>query len=116
MIETTPILEINRKALISFLAAALALLALCVGFLPVPFTVIICYPPGIVLGIVSLVFGILGLREIHAGGKRGRRLALVAIWLGGFMLLASICMIMAGILLLPRFMDVAQPLWNQLRP
>jgi len=116
MIETTPISEINRKALIGFLAAALALLALCAGFLPVPFTVIICYPPGIVLGIVSLVFGILGLREIRASGKRGRRLALAAIWLGGFMLLASICMITAGTLLWPRFMDVLQQLLNQIRP
>jgi len=116
MYETISISEINRKALISFLAAVLALLALCIGLLPVPFTVIVCYPPGIVFGIVSLVYGVIALREIRAEGKRGRRLALAAIWSGGFMLVAALCMITAGILIFPRFMDVIRESWNQLRP
>lgn len=114
--ETISISDINRKALISFIAAALALLALCMGLLPIPFTVIVCYPPGIILGIVSLVYGVIALREIREGGKRGRRLALAAIWSGGFMLLAAVCMITAGILIFPRFMDIVKNSWNQLRP
>ena len=114
--ETISISDINRKALISFLAAVFALLALCVGFLPIPFTVILCYPPGIVLGVISLVYGIMGLREIRAQGKRGRRLALAAIWLGGLMLVAALCMIAAGIYLMPRFMEVVQETWGKLRP
>jgi len=118
MYETTSISisDINRKALISFLAAVLALLALCIGLLPIPFTVIICYPPGIILGIISLVYGVIALREIRESGKRGRRLALAAIWSGGFMLLAAVCMVTAGILIFPRFMDVVRESWNQLRP
>jgi hypothetical protein len=71
MYETISISEINRNALISFLAAVFALLALCMGLLPIPFTVIVCYPPGIVLGIVSLAYGVIALREIREGGKRG---------------------------------------------
>ena len=114
--ETISISAINRKALISFIAAVLALLSLCMGLLPIPFTVIICYPPGIVLGIISLVYGMIALREIRAEGKRGRRLALAAIWSGGFMLLATVCMITAGILIFPRFMDIVKESWNQLRP
>lgn len=115
MIETTSI-DINRKALISFLAAVFSVLALCMGFLPVPFTVILCYPPGIVLGIVSLIYGMLGLREIRLYGKRGRRLALAAIWLGGFMLVAALCMFAAGIFLMPHFMEAVQEMWDKLRP
>ena len=42
------------------------------GLLPIPFTVIVCYPPGIVLGIISLVYGMIALREIRAEGKRGQ--------------------------------------------
>ena len=116
MLETIPVSDINRKALISFLAAVTAMLALCAGFLPIPFTVILCYPPGIILGIISLTYGAIALREIRESGKRGRRLALAAIWSGGFMLLAAICMIVAGILIFPRFMDVVQETWSQMRP
>ena len=116
MNEPISISEINREALISFIAAILALLGLCIGLLPIPFTVIICYPPGIILGTISLVYGMIALREIRADGKRGRRLALAAIWSGGFMLVAAICMITAGILIFPRFIDLIRQSWNQLQP
>jgi len=56
MTKPVTISEINRKALISFIAAMLALLGLCIGLLPIPFTLLNCYPPGIVLGIISLVY------------------------------------------------------------
>ena len=115
MYETIPVSDINRKALISFLAAALALLALCVGFLPVPFTVVLCYPPGIALGVVSLIYGIMSLREIRQHGKRGRRLALLAIWSGALMLVMAICMITAGVLLWPRVVELFQQTFDQLK-
>jgi len=116
MTEPISISDINRKALISFIAALLALLGLCIGLLPIPFTVLICYPPGIILGIISLVYGMIALREIRAEGTRGRRLALAAIWSGGFMLVAAFCMITAGIMIFPRFMDLVRESWNQLHP
>ena len=116
MTQSVPISEINRKALISFIAAMLSLLGLCIGFLPIPFTAIVCYPPGIMLGIISLVYGMIALREIRENGKRGRRLALAAIWSGGFMLVVAVCMITAGILIFPRFMELVRQSWNQLRP
>jgi uncharacterized PurR-regulated membrane protein YhhQ (DUF165 family) len=112
--ETIAISDINRKALISFLAAALALLTLCMGLLPIPFTMIICYPPGIVLGGVSLTYGVIALREIRNSGKRGRRLALAAIWAGGFMLLVAICMIAVSILLYPYISEFVQQIWQQI--
>jgi len=101
MNEISSLSDINRKALISFLVAALAFLALCAGFLPIPFTVIICYPPGLVLGILSLVYGFIALKEIQQERKRGRRLALLAIGVGSFMVFATICLTTAGIMLWP---------------
>jgi len=58
----------------------------------------------------------IALREIREGGKRESRLALAAVWSGGFMLVVAICMITAGILIFPHFMDLARQSWNQLRP
>jgi len=102
MIETTPIPPFNRNAIIGFISAILALLALCAGILPVPFTALICYPPGIILGVVSLVLSIKAQRELRTDGKSGKLLAQFALWIGGFSLLSFACMITAGTILVPR--------------
>ena len=106
---------LNRKALISFLAATVAVLALCAGFLPVPLTALICYPPGIVLGVVSLVYGYQGLRELKQDGKRGRRLALLSMWAGGLMIVMAVCAIAVGIAVWPYVEDFLNEAWNQIR-
>jgi hypothetical protein len=90
MIETIPVPPLNRKAVIGILAAILALLAFCSGLLPLPLTAMICYPPGILLGIISLISGLMALSEIRKDGKRGRRFALIAAWAGGLMITATI--------------------------
>jgi hypothetical protein len=116
MTETIPLAEINRNALISFLTAVVALLALCAGFLPIPFTAILCYPPGLVLGILSLVYGFTALKEIRLEQKRGRRLAMLAIGVGSFMVFATICLTTAGILLWPRVSEFLQQAVSQSQP
>ena len=105
--------SINRKALIAFVLALLAILAFCVGLLPVPFTALLCYPPGILLGIASLVLGAQSLREIRQTAERGRVLAVIAMWVSGLMVLASVCLLVFGILLLPYITDFLQNLWEQ---
>ena len=105
--------SINRKALIAFVLALLAILAFCVGLLPVPFTALLCYPPGILLGIASLVLGAQSLREIRQNGERGRVLAVIAMWASGLMILAGMCLLVSGILLLPYITDFFQKLWEQ---
>jgi len=116
MIETIPTPSFNRKAIIGFIAAILALLAFCAGILPIPLTVLICYPPGILLGIASLVLGLKAQREIRVNGEGGRTLALIATYVGGLTILAMLCMIAAGVIFLPRIYEwLAQGL-NQVRP
>ena len=56
--EFVPISSFNRKALLGFVFSILAVLALCAGFLPVPLTALICYPPGFVLSIAALILGL----------------------------------------------------------
>jgi hypothetical protein len=114
MIETAPIPPFNRKAIIGFIIAMLALLALCTGLLPVPFTIIICYPPGIIFGIASLVLGIQAQREIRQRNENGRALAFISAWIGVITIIMMLCLITTGILLYPYISKFIQQMWQQL--
>ena len=114
MIETTPISPFNRKSIIGFMTAMISLMALCAGLLPVPFTVILCYPPGIIFGIASLILGIQAQREIRQSNESGRVLALISAWVGGLTIIATLCMITTGILLYPYISKFIQQLWHQI--
>ena len=114
MIETTSVPPFNRKAIIGFIIAMLALLALCAGLLPVPFTILICYPPGIIFGIISLVLGIQAQREIRQRNENGRVLAAISVWAGGITIIVALCLITAGILLYPYISKFIQQVWQQI--
>ena len=114
MIETTSTSPLNRKAILGFIIAMLALLALCAGLLPVPFTVLICYPPGIIFGIAALFLGIQAQREIRQSNENGRLLALVSAWVGGITIIVTICLITTGILLYPYISKFIQQIWQQI--
>jgi len=114
--EFAPISSFNHKALKGFLLSLLAVLALCASLLPVPFTALVCYPSGLVLGIASLVLGYSGLREIRSDGKNGQSLALFATWMGGITMVAILCMATVGVLLYPYISESFQQVINQIRP
>ncbi len=114
MIETTPISPFNRKSIIGFMTAMISLMALCAGLLPVPFTVILCYPPGIILGIASLILGLQAQREIRQSNESGRVLALISAWVGGLTIIAALCMITVGVLIYPYVSEFIQQLWQQI--
>ena len=115
MIETTPI-SFNRKSIIGFIAALVAFLALCTGMLPLPFTILLCYPPGIILGIVALVLGLQAQREIRQSNESGRFLAVIAIWVGGITIIATLCMITACVLLYPYISELIRQAWQRINP
>ena len=96
------------------MTAMISLMALCAGLLPVPFTVILCYPPGIILGIAALVLGIQSQREIRQTNENGRMLALISAWVGGLTIIATLCMIAVGVLLYPYIAEFIQQLWHQI--
>src|SRR5262245_3857207 len=101
MIETAPLAPLNRKAIVGFIIALLAVLALCAGLVPVRFTVLLCYPPGFSLGVISLILGFQAQREIRQSNEGGRAFALLAAWIGGLTILVALCMVAAGILAYP---------------
>ncbi|HAV77498.1 MAG TPA: hypothetical protein DCX53_09120 [Anaerolineae bacterium] len=100
--EFVPIPPINRNAIIGFISALIALISLCAVILPLPFVVILCYPPGILFGMMSIVLGLKSQRELRFDGKSGRTLAVLAVWVGCFAMLAYACALTAGVLLFPR--------------
>ena len=114
MTETSSLTPLNRKALIALILSVIAFIAFCAGLLPIPFTVLLCYPPGILLGITALVLGIQALREMRGNGERGRTLAMISVWAGGLMILASICVVTTGILLWPYVSEFVKQSWTQL--
>ena len=110
----TDLPPLNRKALTALILSIVALLAFCAGLLPVPLTALICYPPGILLGLASLVLGLRSLREIRGNGERGQALAQVSVWAGGLMLLVMTCAVATGILLWPYVTEFVKQTWIQL--
>ena len=116
MSETTPISPFNRKSILGFIAALIAFLALCAGLLPLPFTILLCYPPGIILGIASLMLGLQAQREIRQNNESGRFLAVIAMWAGGFTIIATLCMLAVGVLLYPYISEFLQQAWQRINP
>jgi hypothetical protein len=103
--------------MIGFVLSLLAVMTLCIGFLPIPFTALICYPSGFVLGIAALVLGAISLRELRADGKNGQPFAWFAAWAGGLTILAISCFTLTGgILIYPYISDIFQQLANRPPP
>lgn len=112
MTEFAPVSSFNRKAMIGFILSLLAIVSLCVGFLPIPLTALICYPSGSVLGIAALVLGFIALRELRTDGKNGQPFAWFPAWAGGLTVLAIFCFALTGILIYPHLFDFFQELFN----
>jgi hypothetical protein len=117
MTEFAPVSSFNRKAMIGFVFSIHAIIVLCIGFLPIPFTALICYPSGFILGIVSLVLGSIALRELRTDGKNGQPFAWFAAWAGGLIMSAISCFALTGgYLIYPYISDIFQQLVNQPSP
>ena len=102
--------------MIGFLLSLLAILALCAGLLPIPLTLLICYPPGLVSGIVSLVLGVIALRELRSDGKNGQTYAWFAAWVGGLTVVGIVCLAATSITLYPYLSNFVQQTMQNLRP
>ncbi len=113
MTETTTS-TFNRRAFISFGISLLAVISLCAGFAPIPFTAIVCYPASILFSATAFVTGLSSIRQIRANGEQGKALAWIAVWVGGLVILATICLIALGILAWPYLVDFFKQAWRQL--
>jgi hypothetical protein len=106
----------NRNATISLVAAIFTVLTFCMGFAPIPFTALICYPVSAVLGILALVTGVKALRQIDQSAQAGRTLAWIGIWTGTLTILGVLCASTLTVLLLPHILDYVRQVWTQLQP
>lgn len=112
--EMQPKSPTNRRAVLSLLFAVLTILSFCVGAAPIPLTAVVCYPIAALLGMASLWMGATALREVRQNGERGRRVALVSLWIGGLVLLAILCFTTITIYLFPYFIDFLRQAWKQI--
>jgi len=102
--------------MIGFVLSLIALVALCAGLLPIPLTALICYPPAFLLGGVSLLLGILSLRELRTDGKNGQPFAWFAAWAGGLTVVAMLCLMVTGALMYPYVSTMVQQLMHRVSP
>jgi hypothetical protein len=116
MTEFAPVSSFNRKAMIGFVLSIFALLAFCVGLVPIPFTELICYPLAFLLGITALILGLISIRELRSDGKNGQPFAWFAAWAGGLTVLGMLCLMLAGVLIYPYASDVFQQLMRRVAP
>ncbi len=109
MVNSSP--PTNSTAILSLVAAILTVVTFCIGFAPIPFTALICYPASAVLGIVALVSGLRALRQIDRAAQGGRILALIGVWTGALTILGVVCFSALGIWLYPRVATYVQQHW-----
>ncbi len=100
MVNSSP--PTNSTAILSLVAAILTVVTFCIGFAPIPFTALICYPASAVLGIVALVSGLRALRQIDRTAQSGRVLALIGVWTGALTLIGVLCFSALAVWLYPR--------------
>ncbi len=110
-----PIPVTNRAAAGSLVYAILTLVCFCVGFSPLPFTSLVCYPASLVLASLAVVSGFTALQQIRRNGGAGRGLAWMGIWLGGLTIVAVLCTGTLAALLYPRALDFLQHNWGHTR-
>ncbi len=106
----------NRLALYSLIVAAMTVISFCVGVAPIPLTAPLCYPSALLLGLLALILGGRGLRQVRSSGERGRRLALVGIWTGGMTLLAVLCATSLTLLFVNYGAEALQAIWARWAP
>jgi hypothetical protein len=97
---TLPPMPANRKARISLILSIITLTFVCVGLLPIPFTMLICYPFAFFLGVAAMIYGILSLREIKISNEGGKWMAQTGIIVGGLDIVALACASIVAIALI----------------
>ena len=95
----------SRKAITSFVAGLLTMVAICLAVIPVPLTGLVCFPAAAVLGAVAIVTGMKAMRETRSAGGRGKTLAVLGLAMGGAALLAALCGALVAVTVWPRLAE-----------
>jgi energy-coupling factor transporter transmembrane protein EcfT len=107
----------NKQSVLSLIFGILTILFFCIGWIPLPFTGFICFPLGILFGILALIFGIISLNQIRRHNHSGRPMAWTGIVIGALVFVCLLCMLIAIISLfiispdsiqMPPFLDKYQ--------
>jgi hypothetical protein len=113
--EETSDSPVNAQSVISLVLGILTILFFCTGLSPIPFTGFICFPLGIFLGLLALIFGIISLNRIRRHNHSGRPMAWMGITIGGFVFLCLLCMLVLAAALFVFAPDQVQPFLKNYR-
>ena len=91
--EDTTYSPTNKQSIISLIFGILTILFFCMGWIPFPFTGIVCFPVSVLFGILALIFGAISLNQIRKHNHSGRPMAWMGITIGGFVFICTLCML-----------------------
>jgi hypothetical protein len=101
----------NRHSITSLILGILTAVIFCGSVvIPIPFTSFICAPVSFLLGLLSLVYGVISLNSIRKNKEAGSIMAWSGIFSGGFIFLCMLCMVLAFISLFFFAPDTVQPI------
>jgi hypothetical protein len=105
----------NKHSIISLVLGILTVLSLCVGLAPVPGTGFVCFPAGMLLGMLALILGFVALNRIKRHEQAGHSMAWTGIVIGGAVFLCILCLMLAfvSVIVLAPGILPAHPLINQ---
>jgi Domain of unknown function (DUF4190) len=89
--EEIPYSPVNSQSVLSLVFGILTLVFFCTGWLPIPFSSVICFPLSTFLGFLALIFGIIALNRIRKHNHSGSPMAWLGITIGGLVFLCLLC-------------------------
>ena len=105
----------NRQALLSLIFSCLTLFSFCIGFAPIPFSSLVCYPSAVLFAVAALLTGGIGLYQIRRDGERGQVLAWIGLLSGALTLAAVFCFTALVLSLFPFLLDFFRHNLNQIK-
>ena len=91
--EVTIYSPANKQSILSLIFGILTIIFFCMGWIPFPFTGIVCFPISVVFGVLALLFGIISLIQFRRHNHSGRPMAWTGIMIGGSVFVCVLCML-----------------------
>ena len=83
----------NKQSILSLVFGILTIVFFCMGWFPIPFSGLLCFPVSVLFGIFALLFGAISLNQIRKHNHSGHPMAWMGIMIGGFVFVCMLCMV-----------------------
>ncbi|HET6846997.1 MAG TPA: hypothetical protein VFH29_09185 [Anaerolineales bacterium] len=104
------VVRTDRNAAISLAAGMLALAAVCIAVIPVPFTGYICFPAAAILTVIAVTHGARALSRFGALRAAEKAMTAAGLVASAMAVLASICSVVIVVILGMRLAEALRQL------